>query len=120
MTDNDHPQKLVECCDEFCGMCIAQWHKSEKMCPICSVYINCEDNPDFCHGCNGIGCICLGSYDEAVGDELCPVCLYYHDNITECVVKFYTKANNSVHNLVSEPIMLESIEEGDESDCEAI
>jgi hypothetical protein len=111
MTDDDHPQKLIECCDEFCGKCIKKWHKTEKKCPVCSVYIDCEDNPDFCRGCNEIGCGCIND-DIDEYDAICPVCHYYHENVGDCVAEYYAEVDSSMHGSTSG--MLESIEEGDE------
>lgn len=118
MIADDHPQKLIECCDEFCGKCIKKWSKTEKMCPVCFVYIDREDNPAFCPGCNEIGCVCIGDYEDIICDECCPVCHYYHENIAECVAKFYGEISSSLPKPALTTI-LESIEEGDESAYEA-
>jgi hypothetical protein len=108
MTDADSPQSLIACGHDFCGECIEKWFSKSGLpqCPTCSAYIDREDDPDFCHGCNYIGCCC-------VYDELCPICHEVHEDINACIAEYYEEVNSLFYNPASG--MLETIEEDDEA-----
>jgi hypothetical protein len=46
-------------------------------------------------------------------NDVCPVCHYYHDNISRCVTEYNEEVSSSLYN--PETGMLATIEEGDES-----
>lgn len=107
ITDDRCPQSLVACGHDFCGECIQKWFSSSGVpqCPTCSVYIDREDDPDFCPSCNNIGCCC--TYEE-----MCPICHEVHENIDACIVEYYEEINSSMYNPATG--LLETIEECDE------
>lgn len=112
MTAEDYPQTLVECGHDFCGKCIQKWFSKDckPYCPICNVYIDREEDPRFCPGCNNVGCRC--DYNDY--DDVCPVCHVVHENMEACVAEYYDEVNSSVYN--PETGMLRTIEEeGDET-----